>query len=64
MNTEKKHGGKRSGAGRPPQNDKPGKRTNVYLSEEEIALLKKMGKGSVSAGIHRLVNLAKGSTVE
>lgn len=55
MDTESKRGGKRPGAGRPPIGDLPGKRINVYLEPHEIAILKKLGKGSVTAGIKKLI---------
>ena len=49
-------GGKRKGAGRPPSLD-TAKRVNVYLSANEIAVLKKLGKGSLTAGIRKAIEL-------
>jgi hypothetical protein len=55
--SETNHGGSRKGAGRPPLADVPGTRKNVYLLPSEIAYLKKLGNGSLTAGIKKAIEL-------
>jgi hypothetical protein len=47
----------KSSAGRPPLLDSPGKPVTVYLSATEAAYLSKLGKGNVSAGIRKLIQI-------
>ena len=46
-------GGKREGAGKPALYEKPMKRYNVILDDDTVKLLKKIGKGNLSAGIRK-----------
>ena len=43
-----------------PYADPTAKRRNVYMSEEVAQKLKALGKGNVSAGIRKAVELAEG----
>lgn len=55
-------GGTRKGAGRPPL--PPGERTvkvTVWLRPAEIAKLEKLGAGSVTAGVRKLISRRSGS---
>ncbi len=46
-----KHGGKREGAGKPAQYDKPMRAVEVTLDEETIEFYKSIGNGNLSKGI-------------
>ena len=48
-------GGRRPGAGRPPLGPVPRIRANVTLMPADIAYLRRLGDGSVSLGIDRLI---------
>jgi len=51
------------GAGRKPTIAKDGgKRINVYLDAESIALAAKIGEGNVSLGIRKSINNKTGNT--
>ncbi len=45
------HGGKRKGAGKPAQYDKPMRAVEVTLDEETIEFYKSVGNGNLSKGI-------------
>ncbi|MGB2788929.1 MAG: hypothetical protein WBC13_06375 [Dokdonella sp.] len=47
----KSHGGKREGAGKPTQYDKPMRAVEVTLDEEAIEFYKSIGNGNLSKGI-------------
>lgn len=47
----KSHGGKRKGAGKPAQYDKPMRAVEVTLDEETIEFYKSVGNGNLSKGI-------------
>lgn len=47
----KNHGGKRKGAGKHAQFEKPMKRKEVMLDEETIEFYKSIGNGNLSKGI-------------
>ncbi len=53
------HGGRRPGAGRPPD-DQSGRKIRVvmYLTPAELDRLKALGKGSVAAGVRELLVVA------
>lgn len=55
MNKPKPRGGRRPGSGRPPVQDRKQSIT-VTLSVSDIATLRRLGDGNVSAGIRRLVS--------
>ena len=48
-----KHGGKRKGAGKPAQFDKPMKRKEVMLPDEAIQFFLALGNGNLSAGVRQ-----------
>jgi hypothetical protein len=50
-----KHGGRREGAGRPPLGPAKLLRVDVRLSTDDIAYLRSLGAGNLSAGVRRLV---------
>lgn len=52
------HGGRRVSAGR-PKNDPPCHRCSLYLTDEQIKLLRMWGRGDMSAGLRWLVDTAK-----
>lgn len=41
--------------GRPPVNEEPTRRVTVWLTETQIAHLRELGGGSVSAGVRALI---------
>ena len=47
----KSHGGKREGAGKPAQYNKPMRAVEVTLDEETIEFYKSIGNGNLSKGI-------------
>lgn len=51
-------GGRRPGAGQ-PAHDPPLHDCKVLLTEEQIKLLRKWGRGNVSAGLRWLIDRAK-----
>jgi hypothetical protein len=55
MSPERSHGGKREGAGRPPLGPAKLQRVDVRLSGDDIAYLRALGNGNLSAGVRRLV---------
>jgi hypothetical protein len=54
-NMASKHGGKRKGAGRRPLGPAKLQRADVRLSTDDIAYLRALGAGNLSAGVRRLV---------
>lgn len=50
-------GGKREGAGR-PRNNPPTRARCVYLTDEQVKLLRMWGRGDVSAGLRWLIDAA------
>ena len=52
------HGGRRPGAGR-KRNDPPTKGRCIYLTDEQVKLLRMWGRGDVSAGLRWLIDTAK-----
>ena len=52
----KKHGGKRKGAGKPALYGKPMKRTGVYLTDEHRSKAKEIGEGDMAEGIRKLLD--------
>lgn len=46
-------GGRRKGAGRKPQGDKPMHRINVMLGDEHLQRARWIGEGNISLGIRR-----------
>ncbi len=53
MQTNKQHGGKRKGAGKPAQFDKPMNRKEVMLPDKAIEFFLALGNGNLSAGIRK-----------
>lgn len=47
------HGGKRKGAGKPAQFEKPMKRKEVMLPDEAIKFFTALGNGNFSAGVRK-----------
>ena len=47
------HGGKRKGAGKPAQFEKPMKRKQVMLPDEAIKFFTALGNGNFSAGVRK-----------
>lgn len=55
------HGGRRPGAGRPPNSRNPQTRRNVVslrLSDEELAQAKDLGQGQAGPGLREALRLA------
>lgn len=50
-------GGKRPGAGRKPSNP-PRRDVKLYITEEQVKLLRKWGRGDASAGLRWLIDTA------
>lgn len=50
-------GGRRAGAGR-PRNNPPTKMRSIYLTDEQVKLLRMWGRGDVSAGLRWLLAVA------
>jgi hypothetical protein len=55
MSAERSHGGKRAGAGRPSLGPAKLQRVDVRLTADDIAYLRSLGAGNLSAGVRRLV---------
>jgi hypothetical protein len=53
--SSKQHGGKREGAGRKSLGPAKLQRADVRLSADDIASLRALGAGNLSAGVRRLV---------
>lgn len=56
-------GGKREGAGRPP-NDPPCHGVRLYITEEQVKLLRMWGRGDVSAGLRWLIDVVAPTIVK
>lgn len=55
------HGGVRDGAGRPTLGKEPLRKATVFLDEKTVDKARKIGDGSVSAGIRTAVKAHKRS---
>ncbi len=51
LEMKSQHGGKRKGAGKPAQFEKPMKRKEVMLPDEAIEFFLALGNGNLSAGV-------------